>query len=163
MNLFLFYDLHNLLYHELDLNLCIYMFWIEYLHHIFCCTLRNLTIGWNYHRLFEKKKVILGKLGYRNNSKSNMAAIVIEKEKNERYSSYLQIEHDRAICTVFTAQTKTWHWHRPLFTVNRTNCRKVALNRKYLHLHWYEGMVYGSPYKQLCWFVHKDCQQLMKV
>lgn len=39
-----------------------------------------------------------------------MAAIIIEKQKNESYISYLQMEfaHDRAISTVVTAQSKTW-------------------------------------------------------
>ena len=38
-----------------------------------------------------------------------MAAIIIEKQKNESYISYLQMEfaHDRAISTVVTAQSKT--------------------------------------------------------
>ena len=155
MILFLFYDLHNLFHHELDLDLCIYVFWIEYLHHIFCCTLRNLTIGWNHHRLFEKK-IILGKLGHRNNNKSKMAAIIIEKEKNESYISYLQIEfaHDRAIPHCSLHKAKLDHWLKPLFTVKRNNCRKVVRNRKHLHLHWYVGIVWGWMFYGSCWFVH---------
>lgn len=103
-----------------------------------------------------KKKIILRKLGHRNNNKSNMAAIIIEKEKNESYISYLQIEfaHDRAIPHCSLHKAKLDHWLKPLFTVKRNNCRKVVRNRKHLHLHWYVGIVWGWMFYGSCWFVH---------